>query len=683
VNRCRLVLVLGLVGMNMSVATPSARAGEKQSGWRRCTKCEALFNGPEFEASVCPAGKHHNLEDDGFYLVGFVEPLPRNWRYCAKCKGLWFDGSNDKGKCPAGERHTSEGSSEYVVEADDTGRGNWCRCTKCQVLWFAGDGTGGKCAAGGRHVKDEKVKYKLDQEPSFPTLPVSGKAAPGVELLDMVMLKYLKKLGCSGASLTVTRSHQPGPHGWQPTTDHAPLYSRGYGWCDLKGTVPMHPDTAIGIGSCDKSFIAAAIRQMALEGKLDLNGSLFKQLKITPKGKIVDNRVWDITINHLLDHQAGWQGEPWAQGQAAAGDPTQFLSPYEWTMHTLENVMVQKLRDPPGHKAEYDNWGYFTLATVVDRLSGVSFGEYLSHHICRPFGVDKLLTVRITGPARISDPHRVWNASAEGSGWPFVGERATEPHYPNYTTPAMCTFMRYFWIDGRPRDNWNPTWVRAGSFTNSLALMFWRSDGINFAVAFNGRRELEGDWGKELDDMISKLIALKLLPPPPQSPRNLLINGSFEQGPVVSGYLPVDSGSTAIKGWKVTRGQIDVNETNYNSADGKRSIDLHGTPGYGGVEQSFKTIKGHRYRVTFSMSGAPAYAVAIKRLAVSAAGKSQEFAFDTTDKKPDDMGWIDYAWEFNAIDESTNLEIRTVMTTDPLAGPFIDHVRVWDVPATK
>jgi CubicO group peptidase (beta-lactamase class C family) len=221
----------------------------------------------------------------------------------------------------------------------------------------------------GRHAKDEKVKYKLEREPSFATLPVSGKAAPGVELLDAVMLKYLKKIGCSAASLTVARSHQPGPHGLQPTTDHAPLFSRGYGWCDLKGTVPMQPDTPIGIASCEKSFIAAAIRQMALDGKLDLNGSLFRQLKIKPKGKIVDNRVWDITINHLLDHQAGWQGEPLARAEAAAGDPAQYLSPWDWTAHVLEYVMVQNLRDTPGQKSEYDNFGYGTLATVVDRFA--------------------------------------------------------------------------------------------------------------------------------------------------------------------------------------------------------------------------------------------------------------------------------------------------------------------------
>src|SRR5437868_13034779 len=67
---------------------------------------------------------------------------------------------------------------------------------------------------------------------------------------------------------------------------------------------------------------------------------------------------------------------------------------------------------------------------------------------------------------------------------------------------------------------------------------------------------------------------------------NLVVNGSFEEGPDVGAWLSLDVGSTVIKGWKVTRGQIDYTGTNWRAADGKRSIDLHGSPGFGGIEQT-------------------------------------------------------------------------------------------------
>ena len=66
----------------------------------------------------------------------------------------------------------------------------------------------------------------------------------------LVHLKNLKKIGCSAASLTIARGRQT-------------LYSRGYGWKDRESTVPMHPDTPMGIASCDKPWEEASIRQLA------------------------------------------------------------------------------------------------------------------------------------------------------------------------------------------------------------------------------------------------------------------------------------------------------------------------------------------------------------------------------------------------------------------------------------
>ena len=88
------------------------------------------------------------------------------------------------------------------------------------------------------------------------------------------------------------------------------------------------------------------------------------------------------------------------------------------------------------------------------------------------------------------------------------------------------------------------------------------------------------------------------------------------------------------------------------------------------------TTKGQRYRVTFAMAGSPGGKIPVKRLAVRAAGKKDEFAFDSTDRKPDNMGWIEYAWEFEAVAEKTTIEFHTAMDSDPYFGPAIDNVRV-------
>ncbi len=183
-----------------------------------------------------------------------------------------------------------------------------------------------------------------------------------------------------------------------------------------------------------------------------------------------------------------------------------------------------------------------------------------------------------------------------------------------------------------------------------------------------GDKEMAAKWQKE--------VPLKAKPED-----NLLLNGSFEEGPEVSNYLAIDPGSTAMPGWVVTRGQIDIVGYFWVAASGKRSIDLHGSPGFGGVAQTFKTEKGKRYQVVFSLAGSGD--VKLKRTAVSAAGQTHEFSFDSTGKNHDDMGWEKMVWEFTAIADETTLEIYTLETTEGLAGPVIDDVWVLPVPVKK
>src|SRR5262245_42740046 len=99
--------------------------------------------------------------------------------------------------------------------------------------------------------------------------------------------------------------------------------------------------------------------------------------------------------------------------------------------------------------------------------------------------------------------------------------------------------------------------------------------------------------------------ALLAAPKPKDKPVNLIVNGSFEDGPEFELYKALDPDSTAIKGWVVTRGQIDLCQQTgeeWKAADGKRSLDLHGSPGFGGVKQTLPTKAGQKYRVTFRMT---------------------------------------------------------------------------------
>jgi choice-of-anchor C domain-containing protein len=178
---------------------------------------------------------------------------------------------------------------------------------------------------------------------------------------------------------------------------------------------------------------------------------------------------------------------------------------------------------------------------------------------------------------------------------------------------------------------------------------------------------------------IPVLIASRAIPAQDDPPKNLIVNGSFEEGPDVDDYLSLDLDSVGIKGWTVTRGQIDYSGRHWKAAAGERSLDLNGSPGFGGVKQAFRTTRGRRYRVSFSMAGTPAFFGgdgAVKILCVRAAGKKEAFSADATGKTGDDMGWVRKTWEFTAVEDETTLEFHSLDIDDPNCGPALDDVSV-------
>src|SRR5262249_44557826 len=130
---------------------------------------------------------------------------------------------------------------------------------------------------------------------------------------------------------------------------------------------------------------------------------------------------------------------------------------------------------------------------------------------------------------------------------------------------------------------------------------------------------------------------------------NLLVNGSFEDGREIEAWKPLETES--IPGWKITRGAASFGY--WMAADGKRSVFFPGVSPAGSLGQTFSTIKGRRYRVSFSLSANPnngwwGTESSTVRLAVAAAGKRQEFSFHPAGKTPSDMGWATTSWEFEA-----------------------------------
>src|SRR5688572_5091209 len=128
-------------------------------------------------------------------------------------------------------------------------------------------------------------------------------------------------LSLVGISVAQTTSFRPGPNvvknveayferlediGYSGSVlialDGKPAISKGYGYSDRERKIRNSPKTISEIGSITKQFTAAAILKLEMQGKLSTDDKISKYFQNVPPDKT------DITIHHLLRHSSGLPG---------------------------------------------------------------------------------------------------------------------------------------------------------------------------------------------------------------------------------------------------------------------------------------------------------------------------------------------------------------------------------------
>jgi choice-of-anchor C domain-containing protein len=140
--------------------------------------------------------------------------------------------------------------------------------------------------------------------------------------------------------------------------------------------------------------------------------------------------------------------------------------------------------------------------------------------------------------------------------------------------------------------------------------------------------------------------------------------------------------NTTITGWTVIEGNIDWVSSlpcSWNASDGLLSLDLVGNQTKGGIQQTFDTVPGVSYRVTFDLAGNFGVPPVVKPLTVTVAGTTHNFMFDTTGATLEDMNWTTKSIGFIATSTSTTLAFvsdTTGLGGSGNAGAALDNVRL-------
>jgi D-alanyl-D-alanine carboxypeptidase len=190
---------------------------------------------------------------------------------------------------------------------------------------------------------------------------------------------------------------------------YRPLFSYASGWADRERDYVNRVDTRFNIGSIGKSFTAAAIVQLAEQGKLSVTHTIGRYLPGYPR-PAADT----VTIHHLLTHRSGLPGSFINDRFWALRDSLQLNRDY------MQLFIDEPLAFEPGTMTLYSNPGYVVLGAIIESVSGEEYAEYVRRHILLPAGMNET-DWPILDPKKVAVGYSFFNAPPGGE------RRRTEP----------------------------------------------------------------------------------------------------------------------------------------------------------------------------------------------------------------------------------------------------------------
>ncbi len=203
-------------------------------------------------------------------------------------------------------------------------------------------------------------------------------AQPKVQKIDSFLQVFSKKTVFNGNVLIAEKG--------------TIIYNKSFGIANQTTGERLNHNSVFELASVSKQFTAMAIVLLKEQGKLTYDDDISKYFP--------ELGFYHLTIRNLLTHTSG-------------------LADHEEILDTLfdkHKIATNKdvielygklkpaLHFEPNTKWEYSNTGYVLLASIIEKVSGMSYGKYLESSVFKPLGIkNTFVFTRRYAPRKVSN----------------------------------------------------------------------------------------------------------------------------------------------------------------------------------------------------------------------------------------------------------------------------------------
>ncbi|UCZ54918.1 beta-lactamase family protein [Bacillus shivajii] len=187
-------------------------------------------------------------------------------------------------------------------------------------------------------------------------------------------------------------------------SDGDSIFTFDYGYSNIELKKPMQQDTVSSIMSISKSITALAMLHLEENSDFNLDTPIIEYL---PYFKTMSGRYNKITSKHILSHTAGFPDNIWLVTLLDYGlyEFAKKLPEYQFIYkqfpnleETLTNLKSREditkyfsnsdLTYEPGQGWLYCTDSYVILADILEKISGLTWEEYVTENIIKPLNMD-------------------------------------------------------------------------------------------------------------------------------------------------------------------------------------------------------------------------------------------------------------------------------------------------------